>query len=278
MKKDYDEKITEHYNQVAIDDQSSYFSTMKDEYTRQSETNAIFSFIDKIVKERQSEGNTTPVVIMDIGCGNGYTLDELSKKNPSLQFVGIEKNDSLRNIAEKRFADRTNVKIKSGDIRDSDFTEDNSVDILICQRVLINLLDPKDQKSALNNIVNKVRKGNASHSSGKMLFIEAFKVPLDNLNRSRDEFKLKAIPEAIHNLYLDENFFEHANIEVYPFIPSNFLSTHYFVTRVLHDVFLTTTKTEFIRNSEFVKFFSDALRPNVGDYSPLKLLTFNIKK
>jgi SAM-dependent methyltransferase len=278
MEKDYDEKITKHYNKVAIDENLSYLSTMKDEYTRQAETDSIVSFVDKIIKERQSEENTNPILIMDIGCGNGYTLDELSKKNQTVKFVGIEKNDSLRNLAESRFVGKSNVEIKPGDIRDIDFTEDDSVDILICQRVLINLLDKNDQKNALNNLIKKVKKGNSSKSSGKMLFIEAFREPLDILNRSREEFNLKEIPEAEHNLYLDEDFFEHSDIEPYNFIPSNFLSTHYFVTRVLHDVFISNSQTTFTRNSEFVKFFSKALNPNVGDYSPLKFLTFSIKE
>jgi SAM-dependent methyltransferase len=216
---------------------------------------------------------------MDIGCGNGYTLEILSKRFKDQNFVGIEKNDKLRKIAESRF-NSSNIQINSGDIRDKDFTEDDSVDILISQRVLINLMDKQDQALALQNIINKIKLGNSFSSNGKLLFIEAFKSPLENLNRARTEFGLKEISEAKHNLYLDDNFFNPANIM--PFIsesniPTNFLSTHYFVTRVLHDIFISNQKSSLIRNSEFVKFFSCALNPYIGDYSPIKFFTFERK-
>jgi hypothetical protein len=115
-----------------------------------------------------------------------------------------------------------------------------------------------------------------ANSGGVLLFIEAFSSSLGRLNEARDEFDLPAIGPAHHNLYLQDDFFNIPTLRTYQSdsfsVRPNFLSTHYFVTRVLHPIFIEDKP--FKRNSEFVKFFTQALRQNVGDYSPLKLLAF----
>ena len=45
----------------------------------------------------------------------------------------------------------------------------NKFDLIICQRVLINLLNKNDQKKALRNLIEIVKTG------GTLLFIETFK-------------------------------------------------------------------------------------------------------
>jgi hypothetical protein len=167
------------------------------------------------------------------------------------------------------------VTIIAGDVRNSQFSPPGSADIVICQRVLINLLEHEDQKRALENIVAVLRAGRPGGSGGKCLFIEAFTRYLLKLNEAREEFELPPIPPAHHNLYLPDDFF--LMPELHPFVrpdiaPANFLSTHYYVTRVLHPV--VTANKALKRNSEFVRFFSEALAPHVGDYSPLRLCSF----
>jgi len=264
MAREYDETIEQHYKQVAEECGLSSTSTMADEITRESESKAILQFVSESLRNRQQ-----PATIMDVGCGNGYTLQLLSTTYPEEQFVGIEKSKELRSLAVGRFAGRNNVKIREGDIRDPEFAEKESVDILICQRVLINLLDEADQKAALRNLVNVVA------PRGTLLFIEAFSSALANLNEARGEFELTAIPPAHHNQYLPDDFFEIPRLKLWTnerLPPRNFLSTHYFVTRVLHPLHLGDKSLK--RNSEFVRFFSQALKENVGDYSPLRLYMF----
>ena len=168
------------------------------------------------------------------------------------------------------------MEIRKGDIRDSDFAPKDSVDILLCQRVLINLLSEEDQKSALGNIINVVASPGITRSGGTLLFIESFSSSLAKLNEARAEFELPAIQPAHHNLYLTDDFFETPQLKTLStnghLPPPNFLSTHYFVTRVLHPLYLGNKPLR--RNSEFVRFFSAALKENVGDYSPLKVNMF----
>lgn len=269
MTREYDKTIEQHYKQVAEEFGLSAASTMADEITRESESKAIVQFVSEALRKRQMGDVLEPAVIMDIGCGNGYTLQRLSESFPEQHFIGIEKSNELRSLAVTRFAARDNVRVVEGDIRNQDFAEKGSVDILICQRVLINLLNEADQKSALRNAVNVVS------PKGTLLFIEAFSSSLAKLNEARAEFELTPIPPAHHNLYLADDFFEIAELKPLrndQLPPPNFLSTHYFVTRVLHPLYLGNKPLK--RNSEFVRFFSQSLKENVGDYSPLRLYMF----
>lgn len=267
IEKDYDQIINKHYRQIANKDGLSSASTMADTITREKETKVIQDYLVHFIAGWKAD---SPPTILDVGCGNGYTLQVLAARFPEPKFLGVEKSDDLRALAESRFEGSGNVAILAGDVRDPGFHGGTKVDVLICQRVLINLLDLLDQKKALENLISSVKLG------GMLLFIEAFSSALRNLNAAREEFDIPTIEPAHHNLYLSEDFFDHKGLSPYEknpdLAPVNFLSTHYFVTRVLHPIFLQDRP--FKRNSEFVKFFSQALNENVGDYAPLKLYVF----
>lgn len=253
---------------------------MADEITRQHETEAILQFVSVSLKTFHTENQKRKATIMDVGCGNGYTLEKIIERYPEHHFFGIEKSDDLRALASSRFEGNDNVNILEGDIRDPHFAEADSVDILICQRVLINLLDVEDQRSALTNIIGVVASPSTSQSGGTLLFIEAFSRYLAKLNKARADLYLPPIPQAHHNLYLPDNFFDIPGLR--PFItdnfliPPNFLSTHYFITRVLYPHLIKDKPLK--RNTEFARFFSAALKENIGDYSPLRLYIFRKQK
>jgi SAM-dependent methyltransferase len=276
VKQNYDEIIAEHYRKVAQQDGLEPTSTMADNITRCKETDAIIELVGDVLRRRKTDDLQQPAIIMDVGCGNGYTLEILAQRYPEQFFIGIEKSADLRELAISRFKNKKNITILEGDIRDPDFSNGAIADILICQRVLINLLDREDQNIALGNLVEAVKSPCNPNSGGVLFFIEAFSSSLGRLNEARDEFDLPAIGPAHHNLYLQDDFFNIPTLRTYQSdsfsVHPNFLSTHYFVTRVLHPIFIKDKP--FKRNSEFVIFFTQALRQNVGDYSPLKLLAF----
>jgi len=278
MKKEYDDVIALHYKDVANSHGLSPTSTMADEITRAIETDAITNFVGDALRRFCANSAFKKATIMDVGCGNGFTLSQLFERYPEHHYVGIEKSDELRALAASRFNGNSNVQILSGDIREKGFASGIEADILICQRVLINLLNIEDQKTALINVVAAVKSPVSQGPSGSLLFIEGFASPLTRLNEARSEFDLAAIPEAHHNLYLPDDFFLIRQIEPYQSISDlpqpNFLSTHYYVTRVLHPLYTPPNKS-FKRNSEFVRFFTEALHTNAGDYSSLKLYMFD---
>ena len=93
------------------------------------------------------------------------------------------------------------------------------------------------------------------------------------------EMGLEEIAPAYHNKYFEKQSFLDAIGDVFhiadpadidpqfgaDLFQTNFLSSHYFVARILHPLM---TKGEWVRNTEFVKFFS--FLPPMGNYSPVQ--------
>jgi SAM-dependent methyltransferase len=280
MKPEYDEKIISHYNKIAEKCGLSSQSTMEDEIVRKKETMIIRDFVANIANESRSDltQNGKDLIILDAGCGNGYTLKCLAGDLTSYSYIGVEYNDKLRDLALQQVTGMANVRVLSGDLRKRETIniKNESVDILLCQRVLINLLSDHDTKIALNNIVSLVK------PNGRLLFIESFTSGLANLNNARMEFGLEPISPAYHNKYLDDDFFSHPDLQPCPMpyfnIPRNILSTHYYVSRVLHAALLQQLQqSDWKRNTHFVKFLSAALPDGVGDYAPLQFHFFSKK-
>lgn len=282
--KEYDQTIQRHYDQVAQECGLSPASTMADETIRLLETRAVLAFADHVGRELWSAAihDELPTgarrgkhgaLFLEVGCGNGYTLKRLAQHLPMFHFTGMEPNAELRALAEQQVQGMRNARVMSGDLRQVDSIDlpGGPVDALVCQRVLINLLDRQDQQQALRNIARLVR------PQGFLFFIEAFEQGLVNLNAARQEFGLSPIPPAMHNLYLPDGFFdipELAPIAVAG-ITCHQVSTHYYVSRVLHDVLLRSAGIDDApRNSHFVRFFSAALKDSVGDYAPLRMVCF----
>ena len=80
----------------------------------------------------------------------------------------MEYNADLRTIAQERLRAFGNVKVMAGDVRGMHAGQCDPADVLVLQRVLINLLDRSDQKRALDNVVNMLNPG------GLLFAIEAF--------------------------------------------------------------------------------------------------------
>ena len=106
MEKPYDKKNNQHYDKVAIKQKKSKLSTMEDEYVRDQETD----FITNIIKNDKKKLN-----ILDIGCGNGYTLVQISRLSKNFLIHGMDNNDSLYKIAHKRLILTHHKNLNMGD-------------------------------------------------------------------------------------------------------------------------------------------------------------------
>lgn len=258
--------MQEHYKEEALKWGSSSSSTMEDEITRNKEVELICNFIGLFSSELSKLSNKKPIKVADIGCGNGYTLSILSNKYANNVYYGIDTSNELLDIAIRRELD--NCKFMNNDICSLAFN-DNQLDIIYTERCLINLDNWGVQQEALNEI-HRVLKPNEYY-----LMVEAFTDGLANCNKARVECGLPELKEAPFNIYLDKTL-------LFPYITnkftiwspyqfsnslptSNFLSSHYFISRVLHALI---TKGEQIKNTEFVKFFS--YLPPIGNYSQIQ--------
>lgn len=252
--------IETHYNKQAKLYQNSPKSTMPDLFIRNMEIIKIQEYIEKFSPKNNSQ-------ILEIGCGNGYTITKLSKKF-SNDFVGIDSNKKLIQLALKR--KQKNVKFRRDNILCSNL-ESNSFDIVFTERCLINLENEQNQKKAIKEIHRILKK------EGIFIMVEAFEDGLKELNRARKTLGLKKIPPAWHNYYFNKNklkkifvgkFQDPVSKSKSKFSYDNFLSSYFFGSRVIYPA-LIEGKKMILYNNDFAKFFS--LIPSYGNYSQIQL-------
>jgi SAM-dependent methyltransferase len=234
---------------------------MPDRIVRERELDAIVAYAAAV------EPDSGSFRILDVGCGNGLTLSTLRERFPEAELAGIDYSAEMVELARSRGI--PGCRIEAGDVRA--LGEDNaSADLAVSERCVINLLDDQDQARALRELRRVLRPG------GFCLFIEGFQEGIDNLNAARAEFGLEPIPVPHHNLFFEEARFratidglfelrEPSELGDDDLPPRNFLSSHYFMSRVVHAALARND----VRNSRFVEFFS--FLPPVGNYASVQL-------
>jgi ubiquinone/menaquinone biosynthesis C-methylase UbiE len=255
-----DDLIREHYRKVAENHGTSPRSSMEDDYIREQELAFLTGYFSVLMARA-----ARPMRVLDLGCGNGIALTRmlpLSRDNDL--FWGIDFSPELLEIARSRNLPRCTHT--QGDARDLAF-ESGFFDFAYTERCLINILDGESQETALNEIARVLKPG------GTYLMIECFNDGLENSNKARADCGLPPISVAYHNKYFDKRAFLDAIRPTFEIVesqsefamPSNFLSSYYFVSRVLYPAL---TKGEVVRNSEVAKFFS--FFPPVGNYASIQ--------
>lgn len=258
---DYVKHVLDHYKQEAARHGTSAASTMWDTTTRESELGAIRSLLAHLAGE-----GPFALDLLEIGCGNGVLLDYLSKSIPGFSAKALEFSKDMADLARGR--DLPRVEIVDGDVRKMPFAS-KSFDVVVGERCIINLMDVTHQAEALAEVARVLKPG------GHYICIEAFTDGLSEMNTARDELGLPPIPQAHHNLWFDKDWFREVvgkhfsvvDLEASPGLPpSNFLSSHYFVSRVLYP---SVSRREPLYNTSFVKFFR--FLPPIGNFSPIQL-------
>jgi ubiquinone/menaquinone biosynthesis C-methylase UbiE len=237
-------------------------ATMPDAHVVEAEIDAILRFLHKMADQSQFTR------VLEIGCGNGYLASVIHRTfGNRFHYEGIDLTPDMVKLAKSRDLP---YRFSEGSILSLDLAAE-SVDLVISDRVVINVLDPEGQYKAFKELARVTRKG------GRLMFIEGFKQGLENLNLARSQFVMDPIPEPeVNNWFTQERwlrclsagFREFDETESGGLAPWNFLSSHYFMTRFVHDAIRPPGGA--VRNTEFAKFFARALPP-VGDYSPLRI-------
>jgi len=252
--------IRKHYDDQAKRFGRSPQSTMLDLGTRALEVTRLERALRDLFG-KQSGGR-----VLEIGCGNGYTLSKLSK-SLRCEFVGIDANRAMIAVASGRRL--RNVTFRVDDIL-SPRLKERDFDIVFSERCLMNLETWRAQRKALENIRGFLRK------NGHYVMLESFADGLDTLNRARRAIGLDRIPMPWHNRYFKKKELEAYIRGRFESVLrgssgtgyDNFLSSYYFGSRVLYPA-LIHGKGEVIYNNGFVEFFRDL--PSTGNFSPIKL-------
>lgn len=235
---------------------------MEDPYVREKEVEFLIEEIQRYYLEQRN-----PLHILDAGCGNAYTLSRLKEHFPEFSFLGVEFTPELYELARERNLER--VEIIHQDLRCADFC-DQVFDVAYTERALINILDRSHQEVAAENIIRRIK------NDGLLIVIESFKEPLVELNQARSEMCLEEIKQSYQNRYLDEGFIRKilrmGMMEITPLLPSNYLSTHFYLTRVFHKAIRPEGGK--VKYTKMVGFFDKALPPAVGNFSPILFRVF----
>lgn len=171
--------------------------------------------------------------VADIGCGDGTTSVRIA---PSVKSViALERSDYLRKLASKNILDNKikNIAVVSGDILNMNFQ--NEFDVVITERVIINLPSWKHQKKAILNIHRSLKRG------GIYLMIENTHEAHIALNKTRKAVGLKPIGLHWHNVFLYKNKLIKFLNGKFKIIGHSGFSLYYFLTRVYMQMFALFT-------------------------------------
>ncbi len=89
--------------------------------------------------------------VLDVGCGEGFTLARLKKEKIGKSYEGIEYDDNAIELGKKLYP---TLVIKKGDIYKLPY-KDNSFDLVICTEVLEHLENPKKAYRELIRVSRK---------------------------------------------------------------------------------------------------------------------------
>ncbi len=89
--------------------------------------------------------------ILDVGCGEGFTLNRLRENNIGRRLEGIEYSEAAIELGKRSYPD---ILITKGDIYNLPY-KDKEFDLVLCTEVLEHLEDPKRALKELIRVSNK---------------------------------------------------------------------------------------------------------------------------
>jgi len=180
------------------------------------------AFVSKYLRADQS--------LADVGCGDGRATRRYAQCVD--RCVGIERSDHLRAIAlaEQEAQPIPNLSFRPGDVLDL-AEHGESFDVVVTERVLINLPSWEHQQQAIEQIHGTLRPG------GLYVMLENTEDGDRALNDLRDRVGLQPIPQHWHNLFMDWDSLVLAITPGFELIERRGFSVYYVLTRVYAQLF-----------------------------------------
>lgn len=180
--------------------------------------------------------------VLDLGCGSGTSAFHFAR-NKDIDITGLDFSSKMIDQANFDMKDRgfdsNKMRFFVEDIKkisDSPHIKNQKYDLVITERVIINLDSWDEQKKAILDIMEFVKK------DGRYLMCENLQEGLDNLNKMRNKIDLEPIEKPWHNRYLFKNEIESINeVEIVDSI--DFSSTYYFFSRIINAGVASIEKT-----------------------------------
>jgi len=256
-------EIQQYWEERAKGAQLNPNATTDDVYLRELEIRTF----QKAIKELKKRN----LYILDLGCGDGFTTLGLAKKLKAFRFLGIDYSGNMIANAKGRLQKETDAGLKKKlEFKTGDATKlqeqfkNETFDIVISSRCLINLTSAKQQFETIEQISRILKKG------GVYISIENFEDGNKELNDLRKQMGLAEIPVRWHNLffkpkdYLDRCRRIFKKVEII-----NFSSSYYYATRVIYSKYCQMQNVQPDYNHPIHQLSIDL--PSAGNYSPIKL-------
>ncbi len=230
-------------------DREDALQAVKSRYIRDASTKKYATSQDGNLRELEinsiSKHLSDGLQVLDVGCGNGYSSISFANLYDS-NFFGIDNSQNMIDAARDLLKDETNLKgtveFNLGDVLNLNLKPE-SYDVIITERLLINLPTWEDQMNAIKSLHHLLKKG------GKFLMMEATKQGVDRLNETRKKVNLEPIPHSTQiNWWInrfDENNIEEFLSELFEIVEVQRFGLYFFISRVLYPLSILPEKPKF---------------------------------
>ncbi|HEY4662909.1 MAG TPA: class I SAM-dependent methyltransferase [Candidatus Humimicrobiaceae bacterium] len=212
--------IKKYWEDNAIKYETSCEASWKDNFAIELEISNISKYIEK------------DSVVLDAGCGNGYSTFRQLKKKPK-RIIGVDFAKNMITFANKRKAELDlgdEILFEEGNIKKLRF-DDETFDTAYTTRVLINLPKWTEQVQSIDECIRVTKKG------GIIIFSEAFWEPFVLLNSLRTLKQLPPLTEHNFNRYIKKRDLEnYLNTLKLKFEVIDFCSIYYLGSRFLREL------------------------------------------
>jgi len=260
------ENIREYWNARARERDLTNTATTDDVYLRELE---IETFVAAISSLKLSPAS----LIVDVGCGDGYSTLGIAGHLSQFRYIGVDYSDEMIELAKTRLANTrlaqhagsVDLSFQCGDVlRLTNEFGDGSIDVVLTDRCLINLESAESQADAVRQIAGCIKPG------GYLVSIENFLEGQQALTAARRRVDLPEIPVRWHNRFFSEPEFESMTR---PFFDSleyrNFSSTYYLVTRVVYSAMCKENGAQPDYRHPIHRIATSL--PPLGNFSPIRM-------
>lgn len=134
-------------------------------------------------------------VVLDVGCGNGWSTAQLASH--CAHITGLDYSDAMIARARQEHPPAVNIDWRVGDVLT--LADRDRYDAVTTTRCLINIVDWNLQQQAIRNIRRAIRPG------GRFLMLEGVADGRAALSRLREQVGLPPLPVVPHNLDFDRH-------------------------------------------------------------------------
>jgi len=182
--------------------------------------------------------------VLDIGCGNGYSTTSLAAIYES-NFLGLDLSESMIEAAVQRSKGlklNGSIQFRVANVLDMQI-EPESFDVVITERLLINLPTWEDQMTAIKSIYSILK------PNGRFLMMEATLQGVDKLNTLRQKVGLNPIAHSTKKNWWINRFNEE---RIGKFLGEYFhiekiqkFGMYFFISRVIHPLIVAPEEPRF---------------------------------